>query len=393
MVTIGTPNTDNATRVLILGANEISKETALEAQRLGLEVIAVDGQEDAPAMQVAHRSHVIHMRDSAELQALIEREKPHNIIPATDFVCADTLMAAEGNGVVVAPTARAAKLGCDRAGIRTLVAEELSIPTSPYRIATNMADYWSNIGQIGFPCVVKPIQSSSGMGHSLLKGDGDTMASWQKAQDKSHSGDCGVIIEGLVEFDYEVTLLVVHHTAGIDFCAPIGHRKLTANYSESWQPHSMDGAALEQAQNYARSIVENLGGFGLFSFEFFVKDGGVFFSKVCSRPHDTGMVTFASQNLSQCALHLRAVLGLSIPGIVSRGAAAAAAILAEGDGVATYDISPEALSTPNTDLRLFGKQEVHGRRPMGVALALGDDVDQARSRAVKLAEGVTVKLS
>ncbi|MBT6177628.1 MAG: formate-dependent phosphoribosylglycinamide formyltransferase [Deltaproteobacteria bacterium] len=394
MPKIGTPNTDTATKALLLGAGELCREIAIEAHRLGLEVIAVDRYEDAPAMAVAHRSHVIHIEDPKELRKLIDLEKPDYIIPGSEHIAAEILLEFEEEGYTVAPSAKAAKLGTDRAGIRELVAHELNLPTSPFRIAHTMADYWSNIGEIGFPCMVKPLYSSSGVGHSFLKGDGDTMSSWQTAQDKAHPGTCGVIIEGLIDFDYEVTILTVRHAGGILFCDPIGHHKLKSNYRESWQPHPMPAKALERAHEMAEKIVNNLGGYGLYSMEFFVKEDEVYFSKVAPRPHDTGMVTMTSQNISECSLHLRAILGLPIPTVRSEGAGAAAAIVVEGDGTdPVYTISAEAMLEPDTSIRLFGKTEVHGIRPMGVALALGKDVDEARKKATTLADSVKVELS
>ncbi len=394
MPKIGTPNTDSATKAMLLGAGELCREIAIEAQRLGLEVIAVDRYEDAPAMSVAHRSHVIHIEDAAELRKLIDREKPDFIIPGSEHIAADVLLEFEEEGYTVAPSARAAQLGTDRGGIRELVANELGLATSPFRIAHTMADYWSNIGEIGFPCMVKPLSSSSGVGHSFLKGDGDTMSSWQTAQDKAHPGTCGVIIEGLIEFDYEVTLLTVKHAGGTLFCDPIGHHKLKSNYRESWQPHPMSDKALERAQEMAQKITDNLGGYGLYSMEFFVKGDEVYFSKVAPRPHDTGMVTMASQNISECALHLRAILGLPIPAVRSEGAGAAAAIVVEGDGTdPVYTISTEAMLEPDTSIRLFSKTEVHGVRPMGVALAIGKDIEEARKKAKAIAESVKVELS
>ena len=394
MTVIGTPTTDSATKVMILGAGELSKETAIEAQRLGLEVIAVDRYEDAPAMQVAHQAHVIQMSDGAALRALVEKIKPDIIIPGSEFIAADTLIELEQEGIKVAPSARAAKLGTDRAGIRQLVAEELKIPTSPYRIATTMAEYWSNIGEIGFPCVVKPIKSASGKGHSVLRGDGDTMKSWQLAQDEAHEGTCGVIIEGFVDFDYEVTILAVRHQGGTHFCEPIGHRKANGNFRESWQPHPMNGPVLARAHEVAGLVTDSLGGFGVFSVELFVKDEEVYFSKVASRPHDTGIVTLVSQNLSEVTLHLRAILGMAIPEIKSCGPASAAALIVEGDGTdPVYTITPEALDATDTSLRLFGKTEVHGERPMGVALALGDSIEEAREKAMRVVQNVEVSLS
>ncbi|MEE2959896.1 MAG: formate-dependent phosphoribosylglycinamide formyltransferase [Myxococcota bacterium] len=394
MIQIGTPGTKSATRLMILGGMESAKETAMVAQRWGLEVIAVGNTEDEPAMHVAHRSYVIHMSNGDDLKALVAREKPHVILPCTKLVAADALVELENKGYKVVPSANAAKLGGDRLHIRRLVSGELGLPTSAYRVAETMADYWTSVGEIGFPCVVKPLHSTSGMGHSLLKGDGDTMKSWQVAQDKAHPGTCGVIIESLIDFDYEVTLLVVRHEDGSDFCEPIGHKKQVANYVESWQPCEMQGAALAQCQEMATKICDRIGGYGLFSLEFFIQGESVYFSKVCPCPHDTGLVTLISQDLSQNELHLRAALGLPIPNVRNRGPAAAAALITEKKGTdPLYQISTEALAVPDTEIRLFGESEVHGQRPLGVALALGKDLEEARTKASYVIKGIDIKLN
>ncbi len=313
MTRIGTPLSPSATRVLLCGSGELGKEVAIELQRLGCEVIAVDRYGNAPAMQVAHRSHVISMLDGAALRAVIEQEKPHYIVPEIEAIATATLVELEAEGYTVVPTARAAQLTMNREGIRRLAAEELGLPTSPYHFADTFEDYRRGVERVGYPCVVKPIMSSSGKGQSVLKGPDDLQAAWDYAQEGGRAGKGRVIVEGFIDFDYEITLLTVRHVDGTTFCAPIGHRQVKGDYHESWQPQAMSAQALAESERVARAVTEALGGRGLFGVELFVKGDQVWFSEVSPRPHDTGLVTLISQDLSEFALHARAILGLPIP--------------------------------------------------------------------------------
>ena len=392
----GTPLAANATRVLFLGSGELGKEVVIELQRLGVEVIACDRYANAPAMQVAHRSHVFSMLDGAELRRVIELEKPHFIVPEIEAIHTETLLALEAEGWKVIPTARAARLTMDREGIRRLAAETLGLPTSPYRFADDYAQFQAAVAAVGIPCVVKPLMSSSGKGQSVVKGADDVQRAWDYAQQGGRAGSGRVIAEGFIDFDYEITLLTVRHSDGnggvtTSFCAPIGHLQIDGDYRESWQPCAMSDAALAKAQEIAAKITGELGGLGLFGVELFVKGNDVIFSEVSPRPHDTGLVTLISQDLSEFALHARAILGLPIPNIRARGAAASTAILLEGDQVApAYSGVAEALAEPDTAIRLFGKPEIVGRRRMGVALALGDTVQAAREKSRRAASRVRV---
>lgn len=389
ITTLGTPLSDNAIRMLMLGSGELGKEVVIEAQRYGVECIAVDRYAKAPAMQVAHRSHVINMLDGAEIRRVIELEKPHFIVPEIEAIHTPTLIELERESYTVIPTARAARLTMDREGIRRLAAEELKLPTSPYRFADTEADYREAIRVVGMPCVIKPVMSSSGKGQSTIKGEVDIGRAWAYAQQGGRAGAGRVIVEGFVPFDYEITLLTVRHAAGTSFCAPIGHLQIDGDYRESWQPHPMTATALKKAEAIAEKITTALGGHGLFGVELFVRGEDVIFSEVSPRPHDTGLVTLISQDLSEFALHVRAILGLPIPNIRQRGAAASCAILFEGDQKApAFTGMAKALAQPDTQLRLFGKPEIIGKRRMGVALALGADIEQAREKARKAAEAV-----
>ena len=393
MTTLGTPLTASATKLMLLGSGELGKEVLLEAQRLGVEVIAVDRYANAPAMHVAHRNHVINMGDGEALRALVEQEKPDYIVPEIEAIATETLLELEKEGFNVIPTARAARLTMDREGIRKLAAEELDLKTSPYEFASTEADFLAAVKEIGFPCVVKPVMSSSGKGQSTLRGDDDVMKAWQYAQDGARGGGDNVIIEGFVDFDYEITLLTVRNAGGTSFCSPIGHRQEGGDYQESWQPQAMTDTALKTAQNMAKVVTDNLGGYGIFGVELFIKGDEVYFSEVSPRPHDTGMVTMISQNLSEFALHVRAILGLPIPEIEQWGPAASAVILAHGNSnEPSYKVNPEALSVPGTSLRLFGKPEVKGERRMGVGLAKGTDTDEARQKAKAVADSVEISL-
>jgi len=375
----------------MLGAGELGKEVVIELQRLGVEVIAVDRYENAPAMQVAHRSHVVNMLDGAALAQLIAAEQPDLVVPEIEAIATDTLVKLEAQGVNIVPTARAARLTMDREGIRRLAAETLGVATSSYRFAVDENDYRQAVSEIGLPCVVKPVMSSSGKGQSLLRSQQDIEPAWGFAQQGARGGTGKVIVEGFVDFDYEITLLTIRHTQGTSFCAPIGHRQERGDYRESWQPHPMSAVALQKAQDIARSVTDELGGWGLFGVEFFIKGEDVFFSEVSPRPHDTGMVTLISQDLSEFALHARAVLGLPVPNIRQRGYAASAVILVEGTSRAVrFGGLAQALAETDTQLRLFGKPEVAGERRMGVALALADSIEEATAKAIRSAEAVTV---
>ena len=393
MPRIGTPLSASAIRVLLCGSGELGKELVIELQRLGVEVIAVDRYADAPAMQVAHRHHVLNMLDGAALRAVIELEQPHYIVPEIEAIATATLVELEAEGFTVIPSARAAQLTLSREGIRRLAAEELGLPTSPYEFADTLEAYRAAVARIGYPCVVKPIMSSSGKGQSLLNSAADLQAAWDYAQQGGRTGKGRVIVEGFVDFDYEITLLTVRHVAGTCFCAPVGHRQVHGDYHESWQPQAMSRAALAESQRVALAVTEALGGRGLFGVELFIKGDQVWFSEVSPRPHDTGLVTLISQELSEFALHARAILGLPIPNIRQLGASASAVILVEGESnQVSFGNLAAALSEPDTALRLFGKPQVVGQRRMGVALARDESIDLARAKAVRAAQAVSVVL-
>ena len=393
MPRIGTPLSPTAVRVLLCGSGELGKEMAIELQRFGCEVIAVDRYPNAPAMQVAHRSHVLSMLDGDALRAVIELENPHYIVPEIEAIATDTLLELEAEGYTVIPTARAASLTMNREGIRRLAAEDLGLPTSPFYFADSYADYAEAATKLGFPCVVKPIMSSSGKGQSLLKSADDLPAAWEYAQEGGRSGKGRVIIEGFIDFDYEITLLTVRHAGGTTFCAPVGHRQVKGDYHESWQPQVMNAIALDESERIARAVTEALGGRGLFGVELFVKDDQVWFSEVSPRPHDTGLVTLISQDLSEFALHARAILGLPIPHVRQLGPAASAVILVEGESSSvSFDNLGPALAEEDTALHLFGKPEVSGQRRMGVALARDESVEQARQKACRVVRAIRVEL-
>ncbi|GGJ90998.1 formate-dependent phosphoribosylglycinamide formyltransferase [Pseudomonas matsuisoli] len=393
MPRIGTPLSPSATRVLLCGSGELGKEVAIELQRFGVEVIAVDRYANAPAMQVAHRSHVINMLDGAALREVIEREKPHYIVPEIEAIATATLVELEQEGYTVIPTARAAQLTMNREGIRRLAAEELGLPTSPYHFADTFDDYQAAVKALGFPCVVKPIMSSSGKGQSLLKSSDDVQQAWDYAQEGGRAGKGRVIVEGFIDFEYEITLLTVRHAGGVTFCAPIGHRQVKGDYHESWQPQAMTPEALAESERVAKAVTEALGGRGLFGVELFIKGDQVWFSEVSPRPHDTGLVTLISQDLSEFALHARAILGLPIPTVRQHGPSASAVILVQGESTQTaFGNLSEALCEPDTALRLFGKPEVAGQRRMGVALARDISVEAAKAKAIRAAKSVDVEL-
>ena len=389
MTTIGTPLSPTGTRLLLLGAGELGKEVAIEAQRLGVEVIAADRYASAPAMQLAHRSHVVDMLDPQALRALVLQERPSLIVPEIEAIATPELLGLEAEGWRVIPTARAARLTMDREGIRRLAAEQLGLATSPYRFADTRDEYLAAVAAIGTPCVVKPVMSSSGKGQSVVRGPDDAAAAWDYAQAGGRAGAGRVIVEGFVDFDYEITLLTVRHAGGTSFCAPIGHLQVDGDYRESWQPQPMTDAALLESQRIARSITDSLGGAGIFGVELFVKGDAVWFSEVSPRPHDTGLVTLVSQDLSEFALHVRAILGLPIPAIRQAGPAASCAVLLEGSSrnVRFRDVG-RALEEAGTELRLFGKPEVQGRRRMGVTLALAANLELARDKARRAAAAI-----
>lgn len=390
-VTVGTPLSPTATKLMMLGSGELGKEVVIEAQRLGVEVIAVDRYENAPAMQVAHRSHVINMLDAAELRRVIELEKPHFIVPEIEAIATAELVKLEAEGFNVIPTAEAARLTMDREGIRRLAAEDLGVLTSPFEFADTEEEYRAAVKAVGIPCVIKPVMSSSGKGQSTIKSEADIGPAWEYAQSGGRAGEGRVIVEGFVDFDYEITLLTVRHASGTSYCDPIGHRQVDGDYRESWQPQAMSDVALAKAQNIGAKVTEALGGRGLFGVELFVKGDDVIFSEVSPRPHDTGMVTLISQDLSEFALHLRAILGLPIPNIVQHGPSASHVILAEGHSTQmSYSGVDAALASTNTQLRLFGKPEIAGQRRLGVALARGEDIRTARDLAEKSAAAISV---
>ncbi len=397
-VTLGTPLSPYAFRVLLLGSGELGKEVAIELQRFGVEVIAADRYPDAPAMQVAHRSHVLDMLDGDAVRALVANEKPDLIVPEIEAIATATLVelerefAEQGSSARIIPTARAAQLTMDREGIRRLAAETLGVPTSPYRFVDTLDDYRAAVAVIGMPCVVKPVMSSSGKGQSLVRADADIDQAWEYAQTGGRTGAGRVIVEGFVDFDYEITLLTVRHAGGTTFCAPIGHTQEDGDYRESWQPQPMSALALERAQAMAGAVSDDLGGWGVFGMEFFIKGDEVWFSEVSPRPHDTGLVTLAGQDLSEFALHARAILGLPVPVIRTRSASASCAVVAEGHGVPVFSGVDAALAEPDTQLRLFGKPRVEGQRRVAVTLALGDDLEQARAKARNAAAKLQVTL-
>ena len=393
MVNIGTPLTPNATRVMLLGSGELGKEVVIELQRFGVEVIAVDRYANAPAMQVAHRYHVINMLDGAEVRRLVELEKPHYIVPEIEAIATPELLKLEQEGWTVIPTARTARLTMDREGIRRLAAEELKVPTSHYLFADSYEQFQAAVRDIGLPCVVKPVMSSSGKGQSLIRREDGIEAAWKYGQEGGRSGKGRMIVEGFIDFEYEITLLTVRHAGGTSFCAPIGHRQEQGDYRESWQPQPMSVKALAEAERIARLVTDNLGGRGIFGVELFVKGDQVWFSEVSPRPHDTGLVTLISQDLSEFALHARAILGLPIPVIRQLGPSASAVVLPHGDSQGPlYQQVDAALAEPDTMLRLFGKPELHGHRRMGVALARDKSIDAAKAKALRAAAAVQVKL-
>lgn len=393
MTSIGTPLSSTATKVLFCGGGELGKEVVIELQRYGVEVIVIDRYKNSPAMQVAHRCHSISMLDDDALRKIIESEKPDYIVPEIEAIATDTLVELEEEGYTVIPTALAAKLTMNREGIRRLAAEELNLSTSAYRFAETCEEFYAAVDEIGMPCVIKPIMSSSGKGQSTIKTKEDINTAWQYAQQGGRTGAGKVIVEGFVDFDYEITQLTVRHVGGTSFCEPIGHVQVDGDYRQSWQPQAMSDQALKKAKDIALKITNALGGRGIFGVELFIKDDEVIFSEVSPRPHDTGMVTMVSQDLSQFALHARAILGLPIPEIQFNGPSASSVILVNGESNhVTFKNISQALSETGTTLRLFGKPEVSGQRRMGVALARGDTVEEAKQKAINISSQIEITL-
>lgn len=393
MTTIGTSKSGVRKKALICGAGELGKEVVIELQRLGVEVVAVDRYDNAPAMQVAHRSYTISMLDGAKLREVIEKEKPDYIIPEVESIATTTLIELEKEGFNVVPTARATYLTMNREGIRRLAAEELGVPTSKYKFAESKEEFHKAVAEIGIPCVVKPIMSSSGHGQSVIKCESDVEKAWTISQEGGRAGAGKVIVEGFVDFDYEITLLTVRHIGGTSFLKPIGHRQEEGDYQESWQPQAMTGAALSKAKDIAEKVTTALGGYGIFGVELFVKGDEVIFSEVSPRPHDTGMVTMISQDLSEFALHVRAILGLPIPNIAFHGPSASKAVVVRGDSNhVTFSGIENVLSLPDTQIRIFGKPEVHGKRRMAVILARGENIEEAKEKTFTAYNNLTVEL-
>ena len=393
MVEIGTVLTPVGKKALLCGSGELGKEVAIELQRYGVEVVALDKYANAPAMQVAHRSHVLSMLDSKKLREVIETERPDYIIPEVEAIATDTLVALEKEGYSVTPTATAAYLTMNREGIRRLAAEQLGLPTSPYKFASTREEFEEAVKEIGMPCVVKPIMSSSGHGQSVVRTADDIDKSWHYAQEGGRAGAGRVIVEGFVQFDYEITQLTVRHSAGTTFLKPVGHVQVDGDYRESWQPQVMSEKALHKAQDIARKVTDALGGYGIFGVELFIKGDDVLFSEVSPRPHDTGMVTMISQDMSQFALHARAVLGLPVPGVRFYGPSASRAIVVEGDtDKVVFGNLDEVLSEEGVQMRIFGKPEVVGHRRLGVILATADTVEEARAKADRAYKKLKVKL-
>lgn len=393
MVEIGTVLTPVGKKALLCGSGELGKEVAIELQRYGVEVVALDKYANAPAMQVAHRSHVLSMLDGKKLREVIETERPDYIIPEVEAIATDTLVALEKEGYSVTPTATAAYLTMNREGIRRLAAEQLGLPTSPYKFASTREEFEEAVREIGMPCVVKPIMSSSGHGQSVVRTADDIDKSWHYAQEGGRAGAGRVIVEGFVQFDYEITQLTVRHSAGTTFLKPVGHVQVDGDYRESWQPQVMSEKALQKAQDIARKVTDALGGYGIFGVELFIKGDDVLFSEVSPRPHDTGMVTMISQDMSQFALHARAVLGLPVPGVRFYGPSASRAIVVEGDtDKVVFGNLDEVLSEEGVQMRIFGKPEVVGHRRLGVILATADTVEEARAKADRAYKKLKVKL-
>lgn len=393
MAKIGSVFSPAGVKALLLGSGELGKEVAIELQRMGVEVIACDRYQHAPAMQVAHRGHTLNMLDGDALRTVIEAERPDHIIPEVEAIATDELVKLEQEGFNVTPTARAARLTMNREGIRRLAAEELGLPTSPYRFADTREEFDRAIAEIGLPCVVKPVMSSSGHGQTTVRRPEQIDAAWHEAQEGGRAGAGRVIVEGFVDFDYEITLLTVRSASGTVFCEPVGHVQVEGDYRESWQPQPMSGAAVEKAREIARAVTDALGGYGIFGVELFVKGDDVIFSEVSPRPHDTGMVTMISQDLSEFALHARALLGLPVPSVRFYGPSASRAIVVEGDtDTVEFDNLEKALAEEGVQIRIFGKPEIKGHRRMGVLLAWADTVEEARAKTARAYEAMKINV-
>lgn len=391
---IATPLTSKARKAMLLGSGELGKEVAIELMRLGVEVIACDKYPNAPAMQVAHRSYVFNMLDGSELRRVVEKEHPDHIIPEIEAIATPVLVELEKEGYNVTPTARAAWLTMNREGIRRLAHEELGVPTSLYRFASTREEFDMAVKEIGIPCVVKPIMSSSGHGQSVIKSEADIDHAWKDAQEGGRAGAGRVIVEGFIDFDYEITLLTVRSISGTKFCQPVGHIQVNGDYRWSWQPQPMSDTAIAKAQEIAKKVTDALGGYGIFGVELFIKGDDVIFSEVSPRPHDTGMVTMISQDLSEFAIHARALLGLPVPAIDFYGPSASRAIVVEGDSnCVEFDGLENALAEPGTQIRIFGKPEVHGHRRMGVILARAESVEEARAKADRAYNSLKITLN
>ena len=390
---IGTPLTSGATRAMLLGSGELGKEVVIELQRFGVETIAVDRYDNAPAMQVAHRSHTINMLDSARLSSLVEHEKPHLIVPEIEAIATSVLVDLESKGFRVIPSANAVHLTMNREGIRTLAAEELKVPVSDYRFADTVQSYQQAVKEIGVPCVVKPTMSSSGKGQSVVKSLDAALDSWNYAQEGARGAAEKVIVEQMIDFDYEITLLTVQHVGGVSFCEPIGHHQIGGDYRESWQPHPMDPDVLEDCKRIAEKVTRALGGRGIYGVEFFIEGKQVYFSELSPRPHDTGMVTMVSQELSEFALHARAILDLPIPNIQFHGPSASAVVIVEGESDSVrFSGLNDALADSGVQIRLFGKPSVRGERRMGVVLATAGSIEEARVKAQTAASQINFEL-
>lgn len=385
--------TPSGKKALLLGSGELGKEVAIELQRYGVEVVACDKYANAPAMQVAHRSRVFNMLDGEKLLEVIKEEKPDHIIPEVEAIATPVLMEVEKEGYNVTPTAKAAWLTMNREGIRRLAAEELGIPTSPYRFANTREEFIKAVEEIGIPCVVKPVMSSSGHGQSTIKSEADIEAAWKEAQEGGRAGAGRVIVEGFVKFDYEITLLTVRSVSGTTFCEPIGHIQVNGDYRESWQPQPMSQQAIEEAREIAKKITEALGGYGIFGVELFIKDDHVIFSEVSPRPHDTGMVTMISQDISEFGLHARALLGLPVNSIRIYGPSCSRAVVVEGDTTEIeFDNLENVLAEPGVQLRIFGKPEIKGHRRMGVILATAGTLEEAREKALRAQNALKINV-
>ena len=393
MASIGTTFTKSGKKAVLCGSGELGKEVALELQRYGVEVVALDKYENAPAMHVAHRSHVLSMLDGDALEAVIREEKPDYIIPEIEAIATDRLVKLEEDGFNVVPTAMATRITMNREGIRRLAAEELGIPTSPYRFAQTREEFDNAVEEIGIPCVVKPVMSSSGHGQTTIKSEADIDKAWQVSQEGGRAGSGKVIVEGFVKFDYEITLLTVRHSAGTTFLKPIGHHQVDGDYRESWQPQAMPQEALELAEAIAKSVTDALGGYGIFGVELFVRGNEVIFSEVSPRPHDTGMVTMISQDMSEFGLHARAILGLPIPDVRFYGPSASKAIVVEGN-TTEYEFCnlEKVLEEDGVQIRFFGKPEIAGHRRVGVILAIDDSVTAALAKAERAYNKLEVKI-